>query len=122
MIGIIKIVNLKVHCVLGAYAYERNQEQELGIDVDAYTDFSLPALNDALTDTVNYEKIASLCRDLAIKRKYHLIETFAFELVHALLNEFSSLEKVRVRIKKRKALPLADETVVELEKNREEMG
>jgi dihydroneopterin aldolase len=114
MEGIIRIEDYKIHCILGAHAYEREEEQEILLDVEMRTNFLECAQTDSIVDTVDYTKIGQMCRDLAHSRRYHLLETFAFEAVHALMEEFSPIS-VKVRLKKKNALPLAKAAAVELE-------
>jgi dihydroneopterin aldolase len=117
MEGIIKIEDYKIHCILGAHAYEREVEQEIALDIEMRVDFAECTQTDSIVDTVDYTAIVQVCRDLAMKRRYHLLETFAYEVIHALKSAFSPLS-IKVRIKKKRAIPLAKEVVIEMELNR----
>jgi dihydroneopterin aldolase len=114
MEGIIRLEEYKIHCILGAHAYEREEEQEILLDVEMRTNFFECAQTDSISDTIDYTRVGQLCRDLARSRRYHLLETFAFEAVHALMEAFSP-QSVKVRLQKKNALPLAKSAVVELE-------
>ena len=117
MEGIIKIEDYKIHCILGAHAYEREEEQEILADIEIKTNFLECVQTDSIVDTIDYREVAKLCRDLAKSRRYHLLETFAYEAVHAIMDAFSPLW-VRVRLRKKRALPLAGaaEVILELSK------
>jgi len=117
MEGIIRIEEYKIHCVIGVNTHERENEQEIALDIDMRVNFFECAQTDSILDTVNYNDIAQVCRDLAKNRSYHLLETFAYETVHALMDAFSPLW-IKVRVKKKKAIPLAKAAVVELELSR----
>ena len=114
MEGIIRLEEYKIHCILGAHAYEREENQEILLDVEIKTNFLECAQTDSIMDTVDYTRIGQICRDLAQARRYHLLETFAFEAVHALMEEFSPIS-VKVSLRKKNALPLAKAACVELE-------
>lgn len=114
MEGIIRIEGYKIHCIIGALAYEREEEQKISLDIEMKTDFLECSQTDSIVDTIDYSKVVKVCTDLAEKRRYHLLETFAFEAVHALMDAFSPLS-VKVRLTKERALPLANAVVVELE-------
>jgi dihydroneopterin aldolase len=114
MEGIIRIEGYKIHCIIGAHAYEREDEQEISCDIELRSDFFECAQTDSIVDTIDYSKVVGVCLDLAQKRRYHLLETFAFEAVHALMDTFSP-RSVKLRLTKTKAIPLAQAAVVELE-------
>jgi len=114
MEGIIRLEEYKIHCILGAHAYEREEEQEILLNVEMRTNFLECAQTDSIVDTIDYTHVAQICRDLAHTRRYHLLETFAYEAVHALMEEFAPIS-VKVSLKKKNALPLAQAAVVELE-------
>ncbi|MCH9625055.1 MAG: Dihydroneopterin aldolase [Chlamydiales bacterium] len=114
MEGTIKIEEYKIHCVIGSHAYEREEEQEITMDIEMRLNFLECAQTDSIVDTIDYSAVALTCAELAKKRRYHLLETFAYEAVHALMDAFSP-QHVKVRVKKKKAVPLAAAAVVELE-------
>lgn len=114
MEGIIKIEDYKIHCIMGAHSYERDIEQEISLDIEMRLNFTECAQTDSIVDTIDYTSVVQVCSDLAKARRYHLIETFAFETIHALNDAFSPLW-IKVRVKKKKALALAKAVIVELE-------
>jgi dihydroneopterin aldolase len=114
MEGIIRIEGYKVHSIIGAYAYEREEEQEILLDIEMKIDFSKCTQTDSIIDTVDYSEVVKVCSELAKKRGYHLLETFAYESVHALMDLFSP-RSVKIRLRKERALPLARAVSVELE-------
>ncbi|MCC5833021.1 MAG: dihydroneopterin aldolase [Chlamydiales bacterium] len=115
MEGTIKIEDFRIHCTLGAHAYERKVEQELSLDLEMRLNLAEPVRTDSIVDTVDYEAVCALCKELAQTRRYHLIETFAYEALHAILEAFP-LTWAKVRVRKPGALPLARYAVVEFDK------
>jgi|ERR1700722_6415935 len=114
MEGIIKIEDYKIQCIIGAHAYEREEEQEILLDIEMRINFLECAQTDSIVDTIDYNEVVKVCHALAKKRRYHLLETFAYESVHALMDLFAPLS-VKVRLKKKKAIPLAKAAIIELE-------
>ncbi len=115
MKGIIKIKDYRIHCVIGAHPHERKREQQLSLDIEVELNFQELSQTDSIVDTVNYEQIAGVCRNLAKSRRYHLLETFAYEALHALMDEFP-ISWAKVCVKKEQAIPLAKSVEIELEK------
>lgn len=118
MEGIVIIEDYKIHCVIGAHPHERGQAQELLVDIEMRCNFAESVQTDSIADTVDYEKVCAVCQELAQNRRYHLLETFAYEALHAILDAFP-LIWVKIRVKKKQALPLANFAIIELEKGRE---
>lgn len=114
MEGTIKIEGYKIHCVIGSNSHEREEEQEVEVDVEIRVNILECVQTDSIADTINYQEVANVCLDLAKHRKYHLLETFAYEAIHAIMNAFSPIW-VKIAVKKKYALPLARGAVVELE-------
>ncbi len=119
MRGKISIHDLKVHCFVGVHPHEKTAEQEIAIDIEMEADLQTASLNDSIIDTINYEKVAALCRSHVLSKKYNLLETIAFELVHLIMEKFPLIEKTRVCAIKKGALPLAAYTSAEFEIERE---
>jgi len=115
MEGIIKIKDLRVHCIVGTQPYERTDEQELSIDIEVKADFQESVQTDSIVDTIDYVQLAKVCGDLAKSRHYHLLETFAYEALNALLDSFP-IKWAKVCVKKKRAVALATCIVIELEK------
>jgi dihydroneopterin aldolase len=99
---------------MGSHAYEREEDQEIILDVEMRVDITECVQTDSLVDTLDYTKVAQVCRELAQERRYHLLETFAYEILHALNDAFSPLW-LRVHVKKKHALRLAKAVSFELE-------
>lgn len=114
--GIIGIESHRISCIIGNNPHEWEQEQDIFVDVKVETDFSACAASDKLTDTIDYVQLAELCTELATKQRYHLMETFAVDVLEKLLHGYPSIRWAWIRIKKPGALPSSAYTYVELEK------
>jgi dihydroneopterin aldolase len=113
------ISNLRINCVIGVYPHERQDEQEIRVDIHVSTDFAACARSDLVKDAVNYEKLTSLCTKLAQSRRYRLLETFAWEFTEQVLKEFP-IDWISIEIRKKNAIPDSDGAVVELVRRRGE--
>ncbi len=117
MDGFIKIEELGISCVVGVHAHERGQEQKLFVDVEMRFNFAEPVQTDSIVDTVDYAAVCKVCQELAETRRYHLIETFAYEALHAVLDTFP-VTWAKIRVRKPQALPTAKCAVIEFEKEK----
>lgn len=113
MRGMIGFDHYKIRCIIGVNPEERIQEQDIFLDLRVETDFAQCALSDSLEETIDYDRLAALCRELAQKGKYHLMETFAYNLLQAIFNQFN-VAWASVKIKKPLDFPLQTYNVVEL--------
>lgn len=115
MEGLIKIEKFRVHCVIGAKPFERETEQEISIDLELKVNLAEAVQTDSIVDTVDYSQVALACQNLAKTRRYHLLETFAYEALHEILTEFP-VTWVKIVVSKKQGIPLAKSTSIELEK------
>ncbi len=116
MEGTIKIEEFQIHCTMGAHSYERKIDQVVTIDLEMKLNLAEPVRTDSIVDTVDYEAVCTVCKDLAKTRRYHLIETFAYEALNAVLDTFP-LKWAKIRVCKPGAIPLARCVSVEFEKH-----
>lgn len=91
---------LSVEAHIGVYDHEHGRSQPLVIDVelDAYL-----AEPEGLSQTVNYETVATAAKALAAAGHVLLVETFAWRLARQLLDD-PRISRVRVRVEKPQAL------------------
>lgn len=113
MIGIVGFENHKIRCIMGCLPEERQNEQDIFIDLKVGVDFLRCAESDDLKDAINYVVLAQICTELAQQKKYRLQEAYAKELLTLLLNE-SNIYWAWVKIKKPMALASAEYATVEL--------
>jgi dihydroneopterin aldolase len=99
-LNVIRIRNAVFYAYHGALADEQNLGGKFEIDVDMYCDLSAAVESDSLKRTVDYEKVYSVVQDLALAKKYRLIEALANTIAKGLLREFFNIETVTVRIRK----------------------
>ena len=110
----ILIRGLQLPTRIGVTREERAEEQILRGHLTLRTaEFSE---DDDLEKTVDYQKVAEVVRELALKKERRLIETLATEIAGFLLRNYP-LDSVRVEIEK-KILPETDWVGVSIERER----
>lgn len=118
MHGTIGLKNLRVDCVVGIYDFERTGEQPLFVDVEVDAPFDPAADSEHVDSTVDYDHLAKLLTDLAVERRYQLIETFARDALDAILERWASVAAARIEIRKPQAVPAADASFVRASRTR----
>ena len=103
----ISLVDLEITCIIGVNPQERIQEQNLFLDINLYVDFGDSTFSDDINKTIDYTKIAEIATQLAISKKYQLIESFCHELNILFLEKFERIKKSEITVKKPNALPKA---------------
>ena len=91
---------LSVEAQIGVYDHEMGRGQPLIIDVELEADLVEP---ERLSQTINYETVATAAKTLAASGHVQLVETFAWRLARQLLDD-PRVNRVRVRVEKPQAL------------------
>ncbi len=123
MENIIRIKKAAFYGYHGVLSEEQTVGGKFEADVDLYTDFSKAAIDDNLSETIDYHKVYKFLYKLALDEKHYLIESLATKLADELLINFKQLQKVCVRVRKNSP-PLGgvvDCVEVEVIKAREEL-
>lgn len=81
----LSIVGIEARSRLGVYAWERQREQPVRVDLTA--DLAAPA-HDRLAETVDYAQVAGAVREIAVAESCLLVETFASLLAEQLAAKF----------------------------------
>jgi dihydroneopterin aldolase len=101
-----------------------SDEQSLGgkfeVDVDLHCDLSGARTSDSLHQTVNYEKVYGVMKEVVVGKKYLLIEALAQSIASGILAGFPAVQKVAVRVRKPGAAVhgVIDHVEVEIESTR----
>jgi FolB domain-containing protein len=118
MEGVLGFENHRISCIIGAYPAERNNEQDIFVDLKVKADLSKPAKTDDLNDTIDYAALANLCTELARKNGYQLLEAFAGDVLNEIFSRFA-VEEAWIKIKKPNAIETADYCMVEISRSKE---
>ena len=98
--GTITVRGLKVYAYHGVNPEEKEDGQIFVLDIDAHIDLRAACKSDRLEDTVSYAKIIKTTIALMTSEKNDLIERAAQRVADGLLQEFPTLEGVRITLKK----------------------
>jgi len=116
--GVIGLHGLRIQCIIGIHPHERGQEQPLIVDIEVHRDFAAAASTDDFAHTSDYAAMAEILTELARRRRYQLLETFAEEAATLLLEQFPEVDSLRLEIRKPEAVPAADAAFVRIERRR----
>lgn len=99
----IYIENLRVQCIIGVRAHEREQPQPLVISASFPWDFSRSGESERLEDTVDYSAMAQAIREFAQTGQFQLLETLARRLADHVGQRFG-LARLHLHIRKPEAI------------------
>jgi 7,8-dihydroneopterin aldolase/epimerase/oxygenase len=99
MTGSIALEGLEFHAFHGVYPHERESGNYFEVDIAVETDFTVGALHDDLSGTVNYESLFSIVKS-EMDRPSHLLETVAAQIIQKTFSELPAVMSVSVKISK----------------------
>jgi len=114
----ISIVDLEITCIIGILPNERVKEQTVLLDIYLDVDIGGSTFADDINETIDYTIIAEMATQLAISKKYKLIESFCNDLNKLFLDKFESIQKSNITVKKPNALPKAKYAAYSMKKSR----
>ncbi len=95
----IKIIDLEVFYCVGVSDEERARPQRLLLTVDIGFDFSVAAVSDRITKTIDYFEVVQKLLNFGEQRSWKLIEKLAANIADFVLAEFKP-QSVTVEVKK----------------------
>jgi 7,8-dihydroneopterin aldolase/epimerase/oxygenase len=113
----IYIEGLELFSLIGVYDWERVAKQRLVVDLIVYSDLSLAASTDLVSDTLNYADIANCLELVANNSEFELIEALAHAMLNAVFNQFP-VTRLTLKLSKPDILPNARNVAVEFTRER----
>ena len=117
--GVIRLEDMSFYAYHGCFAEEQAIGTRFRVDVALTTDTSKAQVSDNIADTVNYLDVYRIVkREMMIPS--HVLEHVAERIATAVLNEFSAVDSMIVKVSKLNP-PLGGQlgcTSVEIEKSR----
>ena len=113
------IKDLRARGIIGINDWEREQAQEILINITAFTDTRPAAKSDKLEDCVDYRALAKKARGHAETAKRFTVEALANDLAAICLQD-QHVAKVIVRVEKPGAVRFSQSVGVEIERERDE--
>lgn len=111
------IKDLVAHGIIGIHEWERQEPQEILINLVLYTDLHEAGESDRISDCVDYQAVAQKVHTHAQNAKRYTVEALATDLARICL-EFPGVQKVRVRVEKPGAVDFSRSVGVEIERGR----
>ncbi|MBD3235567.1 MAG: dihydroneopterin aldolase [Candidatus Eisenbacteria bacterium] len=97
--GVIRLRDITVFPRLGVGELEKEWVQKVTLDVEMTLDLAPAAESDEIRDTVDYQRVYELVREISARRKYHLVEALAHRIAVEILTRFQ-IAHVLVRVRK----------------------
>ena len=116
------IKGLKVFAYHGVNPEEKANGQNFVVDIIAYRSVDKAGKTDDLNDTASYAKLLKTAVRVMSEDKYDLLERVAHRVAEQILEEYESIERVDVCLKKPEAPINADfdYVAVEISRTRED--
>jgi FolB domain-containing protein len=111
------IRDLVARGIIGLNDWEREQPQEILINIVLYADLEQAGASDDISATVNYRTVAKKVLAHAETAARLTVEALAADLARLCLEE-PAVQKVEVRVEKPGAVRFAGSVGVEIERNR----
>lgn len=106
---------LRVETIIGFWEWERRIKQIVSIDLEIGTDARIAATSDAVTGTLNYERLAKRLVEFVSESQYQMVEALATAIGGIVIHEFGA-PWVKVSVAKPGAIPAAREVGIVIER------
>jgi 7,8-dihydroneopterin aldolase/epimerase/oxygenase len=99
-LDVIRIKNAVFYAYHGVMSDEQNLGGKFEVDVDLFCNLKEAEETDSLTRTVDYAKVYQKMKELVVDQKFYLIEALGNRIAKGILQEFTKVERVVVRVRK----------------------
>jgi dihydroneopterin aldolase len=99
VLAIIRVEGLSVFGHHGARPYEKEAGQRLEVDLELLPLSDASETSDRLTDTIDYDELYQLVREVVEGKSFHLLEALARTTADTILERFA-IRRATVRIAK----------------------
>ena len=113
------ITDLVARGIIGVNDWEREQPQDILINIVLFTDLHKAGQSDNVLDSVDYRSVAKKVRAHAETAQRLTVEALAADLAKVCL-EVARVEKVRVRVEKPGAVRFSRSVGVEIERTKDD--
>lgn len=102
--GKIALEGMQFYAYHGVYEEEQIIGNNFMVDIYIETSYGAAAETDDIQDTLNYETVY-LVIQTEMKKTVRLLETLIENIIHSLKYQFSSIQEVKLRIRKQNPIP-----------------
>lgn len=113
----IHIRDLAARCIVGINPQERDQRQDVVINITLHADLRKACQSDRIEDTVNYKTIKDQVAEAVERSQYYLIEHLAEQVAGICLAD-SHVQRVEVTVDKPGALRYARSVAVQITRSK----
>lgn len=113
----ITLRDIKLETLIGIHTWEQSVPQKLIVDITFQTDAYSIAQSDSIAQAIDYERVIKELFDYAKSHTCKLIETFADQLAHRLLENFPTT-MVSLTVHKPSALKEAKDVAINVTRSR----
>ena len=113
----IVIKDLLLRGIIGVNDWERENRQDILVNLEVYTDLRAAARSDAMADALNYRTLTKAVIAYVESSNHHLIETLATEIARICIVGHGA-DRAVVRVEKPGALRFAASVGVVIERGR----
>jgi dihydroneopterin aldolase len=99
-LDVIRIKNAVFYAYHGVMSDEQNLGGKFEVDIDLFCNLKEAEETDSLTRTVDYAKVYQKMKEMVVDQKFYLIEALGNRIAKGILQEFSKVERVVVRVRK----------------------
>ncbi|OQY32345.1 MAG: dihydroneopterin aldolase [Anaerolineaceae bacterium 4572_5.1] len=111
------IKDLLAHGIIGIHPHERENAQDILINLVLFGNLSPAGESDRVEDSINYQTVSEKVRVHAESAQRLTVEALAADIAKLCL-EVEGVKKVRVRVEKPDAIPFTKSVGVEIERNK----
>jgi len=111
------IKNLRAYGIIGIYPMERQNPQEILINVIIFSDISPASKSDNIADCLDYDMLAKKIKTYAETSARYTVEALANDLANICLQE-NKAKMVRIRVEKPTAVSFAESVGIEVFRRR----
>lgn len=97
--AIIAIEGMEFFAYHGVYEQERINGGKYIVDVWMESDVSQSAISDNINDTLNYEIVYNIAKDI-MQNPVNILEKVCFDIHNSLSKTFENTQKIRVKVTK----------------------
>ena len=115
------ITDLLAHGIIGVNDWERENPQDILINIVLFADLKKAGDSDNLLDSVNYRTVAKKVLAHAETAKRFTVEALAADLARLCLEE-PGVQKVRIRVEKPGAVRFSRSVGVEIERSKADLA
>lgn len=115
----ILIKDLLVRGIIGINDWERNEKQDIVLNITIFDSLSISGKTDDINDTVNYRTLTKAVISYVENSKHFLVEALATNLARMIIFDLK-VSRVIIRVEKPRALRYANSVGVEIDRKRQD--